>query len=65
MKLKLKKCKNFINGYLKLINGRLKYKTKMKTKITKMKITKMSKTKMYKTKSKTKFKQLILILILS
>ena len=63
MKLKLKKCKNFINGYLKLINGRLKYKTKMYK-------TKMYKTKMYKTKSKmkitkTKSKQLILILMLS
>ena len=57
MKLKLKKCKNFINGYLKLINGLLRFKTKMKTKISKTK----SKMKITKTKSK----QLILILILS
>ena len=54
MKLKLKRCKNSINGYLKLINGRLRFKTKIKYK-TKMKITKMKITKM-------KFKQLILIL---
>lgn len=55
MKLKLKRCKNSINGYLKLINGLLRFKIKYKTKmkISKMKITKM------------RSKQLILILILS
>ena len=53
MKLKLKKCKNFINGYLKLINGLLRFKTKMKYK---------TKTKMIQWGQKANSKQLILIL---